>query len=293
MTKVYPLTTDIDSVYAELLKISAQGGGDSPESVNQALHEAVSQMQWTEGGKVYKTIFLVGDCPPHMDYKDDVKYTESCKLAAEKGITINSIKLGLSCNEAVQHFQTISGSTVGEYIQLGQNAGDVVYSTPFDDSINYYSRRLDQSRIYYGSREVQRSNYVRKEKSMEIQTKASATSNADRATYNNSKSGFKNQFGEFELVNDVIDNRVKLDSISEDRLPPEVKGLTVEKRKAYIDSLVLERRAMQAHLLRLTTARAAYINNERQKQSGTESFSNQVFAIMQKQAATRGVMLKR
>lgn len=293
VTKVYPLTTDIDSVYAELLEIRAAGGGDSPESVNQALHEAVSQMNWSEGAKVYKTIFLVGDCPPHMDYKDDVKYTETCKLATQKGIIINSIKLGMSCNDAVQHFQTISGATVGEYIQLGQDAGDVVFKTPFDDSINYYSRQLDQSRIYYGSREVQLKNYKRKEKSLEIQTEASSTSNADRASYNNSKSGAKNLYGESELVNDLIENRVVLDSIAEDRLPPEIRQLPPNQRRAHIDSLTQQRRTMQAHLVRLTQARAAYIAGERQKQNSTESFSNQVFAIMQKQAATKGVVLKR
>ncbi|MCA6365407.1 MAG: VWA domain-containing protein [Bacteroidetes bacterium] len=293
VTKVYPLTTDIDSVYSELLDISAKGGGDSPESVNQALHEAVSQMNWSEGAKVYKTIFLVGDCPPHMDYKDDVKYTETCKLASQKGIIINSIKLGLSCTEAVQHFQTISGAAEGEYIQLGQDAGDVVFKTPFDDSINYYTRLIERSRIYYGSREMQYKNYQRKEKSEKIMKEADGYANADRASYNNSKSGAKNFYGESELINDLIEKRVALDSIAEERLPPEIRQLPREKRRAHVDSLVQQRRIMQAHVVRLTQQRTAYIAAERKKQNSTNAFSDQVFAIMQKQAATKGVVLKR
>jgi hypothetical protein len=293
VTKVYPLTTDIDSVYAELLEITARGGGDSPESVNQALHEAVSQMNWSEGAKVYKTIFLVGDCPPHMDYKDDVKYTETCKLASQKGIIINSIKLGLSCTEAIQHFQTIAGCTVGEYIQLGQDAGDVVIKTPFDDSINYYTRLIERSRLYYGSREMQYKNYQRKEKSEKIMKEADVHTNADRASYNNSKSGYKNFYGESELINDLIEKRVALDSIAEERLPPEIRQLPREKRRPHVDSLVQQRRTMQAHVVRLTQERTAYIAAERKKQNTTNAFSDQVFVIMQKQAATKDVVLKR
>ena len=37
VTKLTPLTDDIDAVYGELKKLTADGGGDWPESVNEAL----------------------------------------------------------------------------------------------------------------------------------------------------------------------------------------------------------------------------------------------------------------
>ena len=39
VTKILNLSTDLDSMYAKLMDFRAQGGGDTPESVNQALHE--------------------------------------------------------------------------------------------------------------------------------------------------------------------------------------------------------------------------------------------------------------
>ncbi|OPZ85402.1 MAG: hypothetical protein BWY76_01426 [bacterium ADurb.Bin429] len=48
MTKFTPLSDDIDAVYAELMQFKAEGGGDTPESVNQALHEAVTKIAWSE-----------------------------------------------------------------------------------------------------------------------------------------------------------------------------------------------------------------------------------------------------
>src|SRR5262245_58747597 len=41
VTQVHDLTDDIDAVYADLQRFAAEGGGDTPESVDQALHEAV------------------------------------------------------------------------------------------------------------------------------------------------------------------------------------------------------------------------------------------------------------
>src|SRR6058998_237759 len=41
VTKVFDLTDDLDAIHGHLVGVQAQGGGDFPESVNQALHESV------------------------------------------------------------------------------------------------------------------------------------------------------------------------------------------------------------------------------------------------------------
>src|SRR3954452_1950040 len=94
VTQVLDLTDDLDAVHDKLKGFQAQGGGDSPESVNQALDDAVNKVKWSSDPKTLKIIFLVGDAPPHMDYKDDVKSPETCKKAVTKGIIINTIQCG-------------------------------------------------------------------------------------------------------------------------------------------------------------------------------------------------------
>ena len=94
ITKRTDLTDDIDAVYNELMSFQAQGGGDTPESVNQALNEAVTKLHWSKDKQTYCVIFLVGDSPPKMNYQDDVKYQETCKLAATNNIIINTIQCG-------------------------------------------------------------------------------------------------------------------------------------------------------------------------------------------------------
>ena len=94
VTKVLDLSNDLDSMYARLMDFQADGGGDGPESVNQALHDAVHTLSWSQDPGTYKVVFLVGDAPPHMDYQDDVKYPVTLGAASEKGIVVNAIQCG-------------------------------------------------------------------------------------------------------------------------------------------------------------------------------------------------------
>src|SRR5437588_7435076 len=46
VTKVFDLTDDLDAIHGHLMSFQAQGGGDFPESVNQALNESVTKITW-------------------------------------------------------------------------------------------------------------------------------------------------------------------------------------------------------------------------------------------------------
>ncbi|MBY0233046.1 MAG: VWA domain-containing protein, partial [Gemmataceae bacterium] len=77
VTKVTDLSSDLDAIHKELKTYTADGGGDEPEHVNQALYDAVHKIKWSADKKTLKIVFLVGDAAPHMDYTDDVKYPET------------------------------------------------------------------------------------------------------------------------------------------------------------------------------------------------------------------------
>src|SRR6059058_1939318 len=48
VTKVIDLTDDLDAIHTQLMGFRAAGGGDFPESVNQALNEAVTKISWSK-----------------------------------------------------------------------------------------------------------------------------------------------------------------------------------------------------------------------------------------------------
>jgi Mg-chelatase subunit ChlD len=90
VTKVYPMTEDLARFSRQVEGLSAGGGGDYPESVNEGLHVALNRLDWGAGGAV-KMAVLVGDAPPHLDYANDFDYAVDMKDAAHRGIQVFTI----------------------------------------------------------------------------------------------------------------------------------------------------------------------------------------------------------
>lgn len=285
ITKQIAMTTDLDEAYSELLKITAAGGGDTPESVNQGLHEAITQMKWSTNKNTYRTIFVVGDCPPHMEYQDDVKYTDSCKAAAKKGITINTIKLGNSCGDAIPHFKAMASCTNGEFLMLDQNAQDIVVATPYDFEINQLSRNIDDTRMYYGEEEVRELNYSKKAKSMAVYESGSATANSSRAEYKQSKAGQSVAYGSQEIINDYENGKLELEDIEDDKLPKALKGKTLAEKKTIVKELSNKRNADNKKLKELLVKKRTYVDAKADKDTDKLSFSKEVLKVMKKQAS--------
>src|SRR4030095_5669585 len=115
VTRTFDLTDDVDAIYGHLMEFRAVGGGDKPESVNQALNEAVTKLSWSKDANALRIIFLVGDAPPHMDYPADVKYPETIQQAIRAGIIINAIQCGADL-QTTQVWQEIATMAQGAYV---------------------------------------------------------------------------------------------------------------------------------------------------------------------------------
>ena len=67
VVKSFDMSKDLQSLYANLRRFEADGGGDDPDRVNEALDNAIGRLTWSEGSASRIIVFLVGDAPPHMD----------------------------------------------------------------------------------------------------------------------------------------------------------------------------------------------------------------------------------
>lgn len=282
ITRIYDLSEDIDAVYANLQKFEAGGGGDTPESVNQALHEAVAKVAWSADRGVLKIIFLVGDCPPHMDYPDDVKYPKTCEAAVKKDLIINTVQCG-NHGETTPVWQDIAGRAEGKFVAIGQSGDMQVVSTPMDAELAKLNAEVGRTLVPYGS-ERKRGEVVAKQAAAEA---AAAPAAADRLAYNASTG--KAVQGGGDLVDDLKDNRVKLEEVKADELPAEMKNLTKEQQAAYLKAKAEERQKVQARIAELVKKRQEYINEEMRKAAGKGGFDEQVRAIVTEQAKSKGI----
>src|SRR4029453_3478171 len=135
------------------LKLRAQGGGDWPESVNEALWVATTNLSWSYGHNPPRIMFLVGDAPPHMDYAQDMKYPDVMRLARQKGITVNAVQAG-NARDTERVWREIAQMGHGDYIPIPQDGGHVVIvETPYDRDIIELQGRINSTVIPYGPRQ--------------------------------------------------------------------------------------------------------------------------------------------
>ena len=289
VTKVVDLSSDLDALHAELFQLQAQGGGDGPESVNQALNEAVSMISWGQDRDAYRVIFLVGDAPPHMDYQDDVPYTETLTLARQRGIRVNAIQCG-GDRQTLRTWQRIAQLGDGAYAQVTQDGNAVAIATPYDDTLARLSKKLDATRLYYGRAEERAERRERLAKSKAALDAAPAAVLARRATYAASASGKTAILGESELVEEVSSGAVALDEIAPGALPEPLQGLReVEQRQVIAERAEL-RAKLQEEIEQTAAKRSAYLREKvAERGDFEESLDHKLFDAVREQARASGL----
>lgn len=277
ITKVFDLTEDLDAVYGNLRGFQAQGGGDTPESVNQALHEAVTKIKWSKSDDTLKIVFLVGDAPPHMDYPDDVKYPETCKLACEKGIIINTIQCGADPTTA-KFWKEICGKAEGSYVQIAQDGGVQVVATPYDKRLGEINAEMARTTVVYGDEKKQTESLFRARAAAELPAAAAA----DRAGFAGKAAG--GGFAATDLLDAIKSGKTKLEEVKKEHLPPDMQKMTLEEQKKYLAELETKRTALRKEAVELDKQRADFIASKMKENGGKSGFDQQVLEVLRKQA---------
>jgi Mg-chelatase subunit ChlD len=289
ITRTYDLSSDLDSMYASLMDFRAQGGGDGPESVNQALYDAVHDMSWSDDSKVYKTVFLVGDAPPHMDYPNDIKYPVTLQAAARKGIIVNAIQSG-------QHqytrpaWQNIAALGQGEYFQVENSGNAVAVATPFDEELSTLAAELEDTRLYFGDAETRKVQKAKLDANARLREELSSEALARRDTFNATASGKANLLGESELVDAISSGRVELDEIEEENLPASLQAMAPAEQQAVISEKAKRRDELQQEIRKLSASRSQFIKEKIEAEGGADdSLDEKIYRAVKDQAAEIGL----
>jgi Mg-chelatase subunit ChlD len=289
ITRVYDLSSDLDSMYVSLMDFSAQGGGDGPESVNQALYDAVHDMSWSTAGNTYKVVFLVGDAPPHMDYHNDVKYPVTLEAARRKGIVVNAIQSGQH-----QHtrpaWQQIAALGQGEYFQVEDSGNTVAVATPFDEKLSTLAAELEGTRLYFGDEEAKKAQAAKLDANARLRKELSREALARRDTFNSTVSGKANLYGESELVDAITSGRVELDEIETENLPASLQALAPSEQKVVIGEQAKRREVLQQEIRELSESRSTFIKQKLEAEGGADdSLDEKIYRAVKDQAASIGL----
>jgi hypothetical protein len=266
VTRKIDLTSDIQDLYAHLLELKARGGGDWPESVNEALDVAVNNMQWSRGSDVRRIVFLVGDAPPHMDYAQDTKYPVTLSVAKQKDIIVNAVLAG-DARDTERVWRDIAQNGNGRFIPIPQDGGQVVViETPYDEEIIILQREINGTVIPYGPKALQKRTEGKTKQLSEVAAAAPAQA-SEMASYINKRSKATSEAitGDGDLVADISAGRSKLSSIKEEELPDNLRALKPEQRSEAVDKQMNQRKALNEKLAALVAKRDKYVADQRAK----------------------------
>lgn len=274
VTKDFALTTDMDAVFAELSSYVASGGGDTPENVDAALHDAVHNMQWR--GDAKKMIFLVGDAPP-ASRGDVPRFEVSARDAAKSQIAINAIRCG-DAPETLRAWQRIAALGHGEFSTIAQTGGVQQMATPYDQKLADLSRAVDATTVIYGDS----SAHAAYEGAMAAASVAPAATKADRAAYFAAAPAVKGGGrASADITDGVATGAVNIATLDKAKLPAEMRGKSEQELKSDIAERAKTRQAAQAEIAKLAKARAEYLRDHARKD--TSGFDANVKATLERE----------
>jgi hypothetical protein len=281
VTRVYDLDDDLDRVYQRLRRFSAEGGGDGPEHVSRALHEAVNRMSWTTQRETVKVIYLVGDAPPHTDYHDGYDYAVAARTASKRGIQVHTIRCG-DDRATESTWRRIAMLGKGQFMTIGQDGGMPSEHTRYDEELARLHDKLSETTVAYGAyRDDVRA----------AQGLAAAAPPAVKAA----RAGFmarraKAVGGKGDLVEGVLTGAVKLEDVKADDLPAELRTLDPGKQRAALEAKQKERNLLNARIQELTQLREKDLGA--QEAAAARAGAGEGFDAAAKKALRRSVEAK-
>ncbi len=147
VTSTFDFTGDLDQFRDALGSVVADGGGDTPEALDEALAAALSEPQWRAPAEAVQLVFLVADAPPQIGRDVQVPYTASITEAASRGITIFPVASSETDDTAELVFRQIALATGAPFVFLTYGAGGAAAATGPSTDINptdYETLALDQ-----------------------------------------------------------------------------------------------------------------------------------------------------
>jgi hypothetical protein len=276
---ILPLTTDLDKVSEELFALKTNGG---QEYCGMVIRMAVEGLQWSKSKEDLKLIFIAGNEP---FTQGPVNYADACKEAVSKGIVVNTIHCGDDRQGVDGKWKDGALLADGTYTCINQNRAVVHIDAPQDAEIARLGAELNTTYVSYGA--VGAESMARQAAQDANAASVAASVNVQRQV---SKASEQYRNAGWDLVDAVSQAAVSLETVKDEDLPAEMRGKTLEEKKAYVAAKGARRAEIQARIQQLDQERRQYVAEQMKKlpQSGENTLDQAIIASVRSQAAAKG-----
>jgi len=156
VTKMQGFTADMGQFQTVLDKLEADGGGDTPEDLQEAFANALHKLEWRSNA--VRIGFFISDATLHADYGQAFTYRDTMRESLARGIKWVAVGAGGLGRDGEVIFRQVAQFTMGEYVFIteggGGDAEGGVAEASHHVGSNYTTENLDQAIIRIVRREL-------------------------------------------------------------------------------------------------------------------------------------------
>jgi len=253
---VVPLTNDLDKVSEALFSLKTNGGS---EYCGAVIGTATRELAWSDHKHALKMIFIAGNEPFNQG---SIPYAESCKAAVGRGITVSTIFCGQLSEGVSTHWQHGAQLADGSFMAIDQNKVIAAVAAPQDKEIAELSGKLNGTYCVYGNGPKQQEFAARQEAQDKNAVAAAPGAASSRAQF---KASAQYRNADWDLVDALKENKVKLEDLKPEQLPENLRKLTKDELAKHIAEKAAERKSLQEKIQKLSKARDAYLAEANKK----------------------------
>lgn len=270
---IVPLSVDLDRISEELFQLKTNGGS---EYCGKVIQSAAKELQWTRSNNHLKVIFIAGNEP---FTQGNVDYRTACKDAISKGIIINTIFCG-NFQEGIQtQWKDGADLSDGKYMNIDHNQELVHINAPQDKEIADLGKKLNDTYVAYGKK-----GYEMRERQKMQDSNAATKGEAVLAQRSMAKAAPQYNNAAWDIVDAEKEGKVKVEELEEDQLPEEMKKMSKEEKKKYIETKRKERETIQEKINQLRKERDKYVAGKRKETAGDNTLDAVVIKAVREQA---------
>jgi hypothetical protein len=245
--------SNLDSLSENLFKLNTNGG---QEYCGHAIYNSLNELQWSVSKEDYKVIFIAGN---ESFLQGNIKYTEACTLAAQKGVIVNTIYCGSKENGIREGWNLGGECNGGSFTNINSNAQEKFVPTPYDSIIYVLNNKINGTYITYG---VNGNRFLQKQQKMDAMNNQSKGSAGLKRAQAKAKSAvYRND--DWDLVDAASQAGFDYSKIPTATLPDSLQKLNKEALQQYVQTKATERKAIQTEITQLYKKRELFIATER------------------------------
>jgi hypothetical protein len=278
------LTQDLDLVSERLFALRTSGGD---EYVGRVVQGALDRLSWTRSDAL-KLLFVAGN--ESADQDTVAPFRKVVARAAQLGIRVSSIYCGGADDGEAAGWREVAAIGRGRFASIDHTRAVVTVATPFDAPLAELSSRLNSTYVGYG--EKAKEGRARQEAQDANAGAAAPAAAAERAM---AKAGGLYKNSTWDLVDRMDEKGFDLASVPAGDLPEEMRALSVEQRRAFLETKKADRARLQTEIRDLDAKRTAYVKAEVEKQGldSSKDLDRALLDAIREQAAEKGFSFPR